>query len=221
MKRKYYLRGLGLGILITALVFIIAGPKELSDEEIIKRAEELGYVKDEDSSLGIKDLLNKETPALTGPLYTVEIPGAENTPVPTPTKDPAPTETIIPTPTEVPEVSVTPTPEPTLTPTVTPTPVPTNTPMPTPTATPVPSPTVQPQPTNSPSEVITAVIVVERGNTATVVCNKIQQAGIVSNANKLRDYLVAQNLTDYINIGTYTMSSDMTFAEIAKLLTGR
>ena len=75
MKRKYYLRGLGLGILITALVFIIAGPKELSDEDIIKRAEELGYVKNEDSSLGIKDLLNKETPAPTGPLYTVEIPG--------------------------------------------------------------------------------------------------------------------------------------------------
>ena len=221
MKRKYYLRGLGLGILITALVFSIAGPKELSDEDIIKRAEELGYVKDEDSSLGIKDLLNKETPAPTGPLYTVEIPGAENPLVPTPTKEPAPTETVEPTPTEVPEVSVTSTPEPTVTPTVTPTPVPTNTPIPTPTATPVPSPTVQPQPTNSPSEVITAVIVVERGNTATVVCNKIQQAGIVSNANKLRDYLVAQNLTDYINIGTYTMSSDMTFAEIAKLLTGR
>jgi len=219
MKRKYYLRGLGLGILITALVFIIAGPKELSDEDIIKRAEELGYVNNEDSSLGIKDLLNKETPAPTGPLYTVEIPGAEKTPVPTPTpeptQEPTPTETVVPTP------SVSPTPEPTLTPTVTPTPVPTNTPIPTPTATPTPSPTVQPQPTNSPSEVITAVIVVERGNTATVVCNKIQQAGIVSDANKLRDYLLAHNLTDYINIGTYTMSSDMTFAEIAKLLTGR
>jgi len=219
MKRKYYLRGLGLGILITALVFIIAGPKELSDEDIIKRAEELGYVNNEDSSLGIKDLLNKETPAPTGPLYTVEIPGAEKTPVPTPTpeptQEPTPTETVVPTP------SVSPTPEPTLTPTVTPTPVPTNTPIPTPTATPTLSPTVQPQPTNSPSEVITAVIVVERGNTATVVCKKIQQAGIVSDANKLRDYLLAHNLTDYINIGTYTMSSDMTFAEIAKLLTGR
>lgn len=219
MKRKYYLRGLGLGILITALVFIIAGPKELSDEDIIKRAEELGYVKNEDSSLGIKDLLNKETPAPTGPLYTVEIPGAEKTPVPTPTpeptQEPTPTETVVPTP------SVSPTPEPTLTPTVTPTPVPTNTPIPTPTATPTPTPTVQPQPTNSPADVITAVIVVEKGNTATVVCNKIQQAGIVSDANKLRDYLLAHNLTDYINIGTYTMSSDMSFAEIAKLLTGR
>ena len=59
MKRKYYLRGLGLGILVTALVFTIAGPKELSDEEIIKRAEELGYVKEEGSSgflgIGAKD----------------------------------------------------------------------------------------------------------------------------------------------------------------------
>jgi hypothetical protein len=97
MKRKYYLRGLGIGILITSLVFIIAGPKELSDEDIIKRAEELGYVKEESSSLGIKDLLNKETPVPTESIYTVEIPGTVNTPVPTPTD--VPVETPIPTPT--------------------------------------------------------------------------------------------------------------------------
>ena len=42
MKRKYYLRGLGFGILVTAIVCSIAGPKAPSDEDIIKRAEELG-----------------------------------------------------------------------------------------------------------------------------------------------------------------------------------
>ena len=36
MKRKYYLRGLGFGILITALVFTFAGPSEMTEEEIIK-----------------------------------------------------------------------------------------------------------------------------------------------------------------------------------------
>ena len=216
MKRKYYLRGLGLGILVTAIVCSIAGPKKPSDEDIIKRAEELGYVKaaeSDDSSIGIKDLLNKETPVPT----PTEKPVVTETPVPTPTALPEASPS--PTPTVEPTLAPTATPEPTLTPTPLPTPVPTNTPTPTPTNTPTPSPTLQP--TNPPAEVVTAVIVVERGNIATMVCNKIQQAGIISNANKLRDYLVKQNLTDYINIGTYTMSSDMSFAEIAKMLTGR
>ena len=44
---------------------------------IYEELEWRGLIKDS-SSPKIKDLLNKETPALTGPLYTVEIPGAEN-----------------------------------------------------------------------------------------------------------------------------------------------
>ncbi len=47
MKLKYYLRGLGIGIIGTAIVMGIAlsGKKEtLSDEEIIERAEVLGMV---------------------------------------------------------------------------------------------------------------------------------------------------------------------------------
>ena len=51
MKLKYYLRGLGIGIIITTLVLMIAysGHKtELTDEEIIARAEALGMVMEED-----------------------------------------------------------------------------------------------------------------------------------------------------------------------------
>ena len=123
MKRKYYLRGLGLGILITALVFIFIGPKELSDEEIIKRAEKLGYVKEESSSLGIKELLNKETPVPTDSPVSGKNSGAEATPIPTPTESPeiSPSPimepTIILTPTEVPQSEVTATPTPTVVPT--------------------------------------------------------------------------------------------------------
>ena len=123
MKRKYYLRGLGLGILITALVFIFIGPKELSDEEIIKRAEKLGYVKEESSSLGIKELLNKETPVPTDSPVSGKNSGEEATPIPTPTESPeiSPSPimepTIILTPTEVPQSEVTATPTPTVVPT--------------------------------------------------------------------------------------------------------
>ena len=60
MKRKYYLRGLGTGILVTALILIIAsGQKEtMTDEEVKARAKELGMV---ESTL-LSDLAN-QTPA--------------------------------------------------------------------------------------------------------------------------------------------------------------
>jgi hypothetical protein len=212
MKRKYYLRGLGFGILITALVFTVAGPSEMTEEEIIKRAEELGYVKAEESSINIKDLMGTGTPS---PVATKA-----------PEKTPEPTEAI--TPEATPDFTPTPTPKPEFSPTPIPTPEFSSTPEPTATLTPTPTATVTPtatpvptkEPTKAPEkEVITATIVVERGNTATMVCNKIENAGIVKDGSVLRNYLISNNLTDYINVGTYTLSSDMTLKEIAKILT--
>ena len=46
MERKYYLRGLGLGIAVTAVIMGIAlsGERSMTNEEIIARAKELGLV---------------------------------------------------------------------------------------------------------------------------------------------------------------------------------
>lgn len=52
MKLKYYLRGLGIGIVITTIVLMIAYSgyrEEMSDAEIIARAEAMGMVKKEES----------------------------------------------------------------------------------------------------------------------------------------------------------------------------
>ena len=51
MEKKYYLRGLGLGIIVTAVIMGIAlsgGTKkrEMTDEEVIARAKELGMTED-------------------------------------------------------------------------------------------------------------------------------------------------------------------------------
>ena len=62
MKLKYYLRGLGIGILVTALIMgISAGrQKQMSDEEVRARARELGMVESTTlSNLGLQS--NKET----------------------------------------------------------------------------------------------------------------------------------------------------------------
>lgn len=53
MRLKYYLRGLGLGILVTTIILMISfsGRKnEISDEEIKERAEQLGMVMQEDET---------------------------------------------------------------------------------------------------------------------------------------------------------------------------
>lgn len=51
MKRKYYLRGIGVGILFATIVLLVAyavtGGGEMSEEEIIERAEALGMVQEE------------------------------------------------------------------------------------------------------------------------------------------------------------------------------
>ena len=50
MKLKYYLRGLGIGIIITTITLSIVSGKDsksMSDEEVIARASELGMVMEE------------------------------------------------------------------------------------------------------------------------------------------------------------------------------
>lgn len=49
MKRKYYLRGIGVGILFATIIlftaYSISGQGKMTDEEVIARAEELGMIK--------------------------------------------------------------------------------------------------------------------------------------------------------------------------------
>lgn len=54
MKLKYYLRGLGIGMLVAALVLVVSGKTsaEMSDEAVKRRAAELGMVEKDKSVLG-------------------------------------------------------------------------------------------------------------------------------------------------------------------------
>lgn len=51
MKLRYYMRGLGIGILVTAIIMGVSGGQKLSDEEIKARALQLGMV--EGTSAGV------------------------------------------------------------------------------------------------------------------------------------------------------------------------
>ncbi len=71
MKLKYYLRGIGIGMIVTAVLFMLggAGTKPMSDAEIIKRAKDLGLVE----NTVLKDLAQeKETDKIKEPLSEQE-----------------------------------------------------------------------------------------------------------------------------------------------------
>lgn len=58
MKIKYYLRGLGIGIILTTIILSIGSKKEaLSDTEIISQARELGMVMKEETEDNLKQIL--------------------------------------------------------------------------------------------------------------------------------------------------------------------
>ena len=82
MKLKYYLRGLGVGIVVTAVILTIANHlgNKMSDEDIIKRAAKLGMVMKEDESLFPPTEPETKTPEPTTPQPTTPEP---TTPVPT------------------------------------------------------------------------------------------------------------------------------------------
>ena len=66
-KQRYYMRGIGVGLLICALILIISRintPADISDEEIVSRARALGMVDPGDLSLSAaEDLGNGEAAA--------------------------------------------------------------------------------------------------------------------------------------------------------------
>ena len=108
MKLKYYLRGLGIGILVTAVIMgVTQGSRKetLSDREIRERAAALGMVEPGNS---LADLEAAETPAATEKPEAAETPAATETPEAAET--PAATEA--PAATETPEVTARPTQKP-------------------------------------------------------------------------------------------------------------
>ena len=98
MKLKYYLRGLGVGVVVTAVILTIANHlgNKMSDEDIIKRAAKLGMVMKEDESLFPPTEPETTTPEPTSPSPTEQDttavkPAEPETTTPEPTT-PVPTE---------------------------------------------------------------------------------------------------------------------------------
>ena len=195
-----YLRGLGIGIIVTAIILIIARNtgNKMSDKEIIKRAEELGMVMKETES--DKLFPDKETQSTEE--STTEVSTKEPQTTEAPTKE-APT-TEAPT-TEAPTTEAPTTEAPTEPPTTE-----------APTQPPTEKPTMPPDTT-----VVTAKIVVTKGMFSEAISQAMERTGVISDWRKFNDYLEANGYAERLQTGTFTLKSTMSFEEMAKILTSR
>lgn len=216
MKLKYYLRGLGAGILFSVLIFVfVVSPKEskISDDEIIQRAKQLGMTEKKEINIDMEKLRENNTPS----------PATDNTE----TLSPSPTSILTPDP----ETTTVPTPTPTMppTPTLAPTLKPTNSPTPTLTPTPTSSPIKVPTPSTAPTQVpeegsdeneaVSAVVEIKSGMRSEDICAVIEKAGLIKDAMSLNAYLIQNGYAERLRSGKFELNSKMTFQEIAKMLT--
>ena len=206
MKLKYYLRGLGIGILVTAVIMgVTQGSRKetLSDREIRERAAALGMVEPGNS---LADLEAAETPAAT------EIPEAAETPAAT--EIPEAIET--PVATETPEAAETPaateTPEAAETPAATEAPAATET------------PEVTARPTQKPAEEeegSSYTFEIQAGDSSYQVAYRLQQAGLVADARDFDNYLCSKGYDRKLKTGSYEIPETATEEEISEILCGR
>lgn len=216
MKLKFYLRGIGLGIIVAVALCISAGMKndQISDEEIIKRAEALGMVPssetlNESVDEAIRDGLETEEMTendASGDAAAVKV----NEDIPATEPD----ETEV-NPNEADNSNFDETPpaagsDGAATPKVTPTLTKEVTPAPT------KEPDKDTNDTENDTEYIT--VVVERGSGSDTVARKIEAAGLVANASEFDRYLCNNGYDKRISAGNHKIPINAREEEIAKIL---
>ena len=203
MKLKYYLRGLGIGMAVTALILGISfsgrqgqEAQTLTDEQIRERASELGMVDSSELTLAalqnsaqpqttMEPEVTEESETMTEPEATAELETA--------TEPKAPAE---------PEMTTKPE------------------------TTAEPEMTTKPEATEEP-ELITApeqsqtTITIKKGSDSGSVSRVLYEAGLVENAKAFDNYLCNNGYSRSINPGIYEIAPGTSEEEIAKIITGK
>ena len=191
MKLKYYMRGVGIGIIFTTLLFLIAvmpNKAKMSEEEIILEAKKLGMVEQEESTKGLSSLLGpSQKPDGVSGQAAVTQPGQ------------------IEEPSSPPKVSAN----------ITVTPSVTKQPDATPSLT-SPSEKEKPKPTET-IEYISLTI--KPGMHSEDIAELAEQNGLIKNGSKFNKFLSENQYSDYILTGTFQIPRNADYEEIAKIIT--
>lgn len=206
MKLKYYLRGLGIGIIVTAVIMgVTSGHRKetLSDREIRERAAALGMV--EQGNL----LADMETPSESAPKEEGAS-QAEETPEAVPSAPEEEQETAKP--------EETPAEEPVQEPVQTPEKMQPEEPMQEPDEEEAkPAGTEEASPENLPTGAVTIEILSGEGSYA--VCRKLEEAGLIASASDFDVYLYTNGYDRKLRTGSYQVPAGAEPATIAAILT--
>lgn len=178
MKFRYFLRGVGVGIVFASILFLTAyrdnlSSYKLTDDEIIKRAKSLGMV-EADSKIG--SLLNEHDNTSEA---SDDTKSEQETSVEPDTRKEATEITETTQPTEEQE-----------------------------------GPATEQQGEQSDSVKIT----IERGSSSYPVCQKLQELGLIENAEEFDTYLVENGYADRMKVGTHKLTKGMDFKAIAEAI---
>lgn len=194
MKLKYFLRGLGAGIIFGAVIMLVAymtsGGYKLSDKEIISRAEKLGMVMQEDQTASSGDADGKSDITTTESPLTEDNSESVTTEVEKEDKTTEEKTTEEETTEEVTEDTVT-------TEAVT---------------------TEENTSARQDGEYTAAKITVVGGMGSEQVAELLEEAGIIKDAADFDSYLNKNGYSTRIEIGTFEVNSGMTYEEIATIL---
>lgn len=186
MKLKYYMRGLGIGIILTALILSISGNKErLSNDEIVSRAKNLGMVLEKDLDAEFEKALEEGKPS----------------PMPSEMPDATPAAT---------SVTVAPAQELTQVPTIIPTAIPTIIP----TTIPATIPTIAPAKTPGLEDLGEISFTIKSGMSSGKVAKLLYQLGLVDDADKFNEYIVDAGKANVIQVGTYSVLPGASYEDI-------
>ena len=211
MKLRYYMRGLGIGIIVTALIMgLTAGDgRPLTDAEIRAAARELGMV--EGDSLKLTDI----QPSSVSEPTSMPVPDSEGTSDSEETKDPEGT----PDSEETEDPEDTPDPEETKDPEDTSDPAEAETPDSEAGPTPTPNQTSAPEDSTAGENSDTVTIVVLFGSSSRTVCDQLAEAGLVEDAADYDRFLCDNGYSKRICAGTYEIALGASWEEIAKIIT--
>jgi len=198
MKLKYYLRGTGVGIILTAIVFSIANPRqELSDDEIIRRATGLGMVMKDEDNPSLDKLINEMKPSAAEAVTTQDSEGTDNVDTEA-TVTAAPDDNMQPEDLEdIDEKNYE-------------------------------DKLAQHEPENEavedlqPEEEIEVEEIsftIERGMSSIAVANLLEKIGLVDDADSFNEYIVAQGKAAVIRTGSFSLPKGSSYQEIMDVIT--
>ncbi len=202
MKIKYFMRGLGIGILFTAIVFFLADrftgqSGQMTDQAIIERAKQLGMVEkeiiseqkseevannnvsEETEDIPVSNDRTEAEQTQTTEVLTTEEPPAENT------EETATEETAAENSGSDEEESN------------------------------------DTDEETDPADEETITFTVRSGASSDSISRKLKQAGMIEDANEFDNYLISNGYSGRIRVGTYELKKGMTFEEIARIISSR